>query len=110
MVSRRRIALAVLSTISFLPLAAQAGAGGSPTAPGAGKGTEYCCEQPWKRMTLQTDDGKTITVWEGNRCRAITEDELGRNSCQGTVAKCRGEFFTPGPSGTLGRVDRCFTP
>lgn len=109
MVSRRRIALAALSTISFLPLVAQAGAGGSPTAPAAGKGTEYCCER-WQRMTLTTDDGKTITVFEGNRCRAIFEDEVSRNACTGTVAKCRGEFFTPGPSSSPGRVDRCLTP
>ena len=43
MVNRQRIAFAVIAALSLLPMTAQAGAGGTPTAAGAGKSTDYCC-------------------------------------------------------------------
>jgi hypothetical protein len=113
MFSRHGIALAVLSP-SLLPLGAHAGAGGSPTAPAAGKATEYCC-QVWRADTRRhgDDQGKnSLTSFTGSGCIAIFEDDVARNSCGGTVVKCRGEFFTPSTAtdSGAGKVERCLTP
>jgi hypothetical protein len=111
MLNLRRTTLAAFSLFCLLPVAAHAGAGGTPTAPGAGKSTDYCCTT-WERATQPsgTDEHgkekKTIPSLNGTGCQAIGEDEFSRNACSGTVAKCRGEFFTP----RTGRVERCLTP
>lgn len=115
MLNRRRTALAAVSMFCLLPVAAHAGAGGTPTAPGAGKSTDYCCTT-WERVTqrngteeregAQGNEKKGITFVNGTGCQAIAEDEFSRNACPGTVVKCRGEFFTP----SMGTVQRCFTP
>lgn len=113
MVNRRRIAAAVVSLFNLLPLAAQAGSGGTPTAPGVGKSTDYCC-QILERVTQPSGtDGtatqgsaKPLSFINGTGCNAIAEDDFSRNQCSGTVVKCRGEFFTP----STGRVERCLTP
>ena len=116
MFNRQRIALAVLSALPLLPMTVQAGAGGSPSAPGAGKSSEYCCQ------TLNGAREGLITLWTGTGCIAIPDgDTEARNACLFTVVKCRGEFYTPNPQpsgngGTPtnttfpGRVDRCLTP
>lgn len=113
MVNRQRVALAVLSAFSLFPIASYGGSGGSPTAPAAGKGTDYCCT-----VWTPAREG-SLTVFTGTGCVAIIggDEPTDRNMCQGTVAKCRGEFYTPTattppPEGSpyLGRVDRCLTP
>jgi hypothetical protein len=114
MMNRRRIALAAASMFCLLPVAAHAGSGGTPTAPGAGKSTDYCCQilervtQPTGTDGTQTTQGtaKPLTFVNGTGCSAIAEDDFSRNQCSGTVVKCRGEFFTP----STGRVERCLTP
>jgi len=112
MVSRRCIALSAVMSF-FLPAVAHAGAGGTPTALGAGKSTEYCC-QVWERVTpprhgtddRQASDKSAPSFVNGTGCNAIDEDVFSRQACAGTVAKCRGEFFTP----ATGKVERCLTP
>jgi hypothetical protein len=111
----RHTALAAVSLFCLLPIPAHAGAGGTPTAPGAGKSTNYCCTT-WERATPQgaTDqtqggqgkETKTIPFLNGIGCAAIAEDDFSMNGCLGTTAKCRGEFFTP----RTGKVERCLTP
>jgi hypothetical protein len=112
MINKRRIALVVLSAFSLLPVIAQAGAGGTPTAPAAGRSTDYCCTT-WEvgdrrhghdRGRSDRDDAPSFL--NGSGCLAIAEDEASRNECLGTVVKCRGELFTP----SRGEVKRCFTP
>ena len=116
MLNLRRTALAAVSLFCLLPVAAHAGAGGTPTAPGAGRSTDYCCAT-WERVTqrqgtdekqgTQGNEKSTITSFvNGTGCQAIAEDEFSRNACSGTVVKCRGEFFTS----TTGKVERCLTP
>ena len=112
----QRAALALLTLFSLTPAASYAGAGGSPTAPAGGRSSDYCCMQ-WDRRTTRGDDGSTITFYNGSgNCRAISEEPLERNNCEGTVLKCRGEFFTPigsvltGGRGEEPGVKRCFTP
>ena len=113
MVDRGHFALLAVSLSCFFPVAAHAGSGGTPTAPGAGKSTDYCC-QVWERVepNAQTSDATQPTqksapsFLRGSGCQAIAEDEFSRNSCIGTVVKCRGELFTPG----TGKVERCLTP
>lgn len=115
MVIRRCMALSVVVTSCFFPSVAQAGSGGTPTAPGAGKSTDYCC-QVWERgdtqppadAANQASKAKSggASFLNGTGCQAIAEDDFSRNQCTGTVAKCRGELFTP----SAGRVDRCLTP
>ena len=109
----QRAAMALLTVFSLLPAASYAGAGGSPTAPAGGRSSDYCCIE-WKSKTTRLDDGTTVTSFNGTGCRAISEEPLERNNCEGSALKCRGEFFTPTaqtrqglPPGT---VDRCFTP
>jgi hypothetical protein len=98
----------------FLPPVVNAGSGGTPTAPGAGRSTDYCCAT-WERVTQrngsderegQGNEKKGITFVNGTGCSAIAEDDFSRNQCSGTVVKCRGEFFTP----SSGEVKRCLTP
>jgi len=112
MANRRRIALAAVSMTFLLPAAAHAGSGGTPTAPGAGKSTDYCCTT-WERVDprrhgddSRSDQKNASSFLNGTGCQAIAEDELSRNSCLGTVVKCRGELFTPSAS----KVERCLTP
>jgi hypothetical protein len=111
MINRRRIALAAVSISCFLPIAVHAGAGGTPTAPAAGKSTSYCCTT-WEKGTQpsgtdeQGKEKKTIPYVNGTGCVVIAEDDFSANGCLGTTAKCRGEFFTP----RTGKVERCFTP
>jgi hypothetical protein len=114
MVNRQRIALAVLSALTLLPITAHAGAGGNPSAPGAGKSNDYCCQR-WEGVR----EGP-ITFFTGTGCVAIAGDDAeARNACVHTVVKCRGEFYTPNPAPSgngetpttfPGRVDRCLTP
>jgi hypothetical protein len=116
MANRRSIALAAtVSMFCLLPLAAHAGSGGTPTAPGAGKSTDYCCTTLERGDTRRRgneergsggNQGSAASFLNGTGCVAIDEDSLSRNACQGTVVKCRGELFTPNP----GKVDRCLTP
>ena len=116
MVNRRRIALAAVSMSCLLPVATHAGSGGTPTAPGVGKSTDYCCQTlqrsdavltaPPAGTATQGTENKPITSVNGTACQAIAEDDFSRNQCSGTVVKCRGEFFTP----STGRVERCLTP
>src|SRR5918992_5123366 len=117
MVNRQRIALAVLSAFSLVPITAHSGAGGTPTAPGAGKSSDYCC-QTWSAVR-QGEGSNAFTFFNGTSCFWIADgDTEGRNSCRpGTVAKCRGEFFTPAPADApenptapTGTVTRCLTP
>ena len=111
MANRRRIALAAVFGVSFLiPAATQAGSGGTPTAPGAGKSTDYCCTT-WERVDTRrngedSQSKNTLSFLNGSGCQAIAEDDFSRNACPGTVVKCRGELFTP----TTGKVERCLTP
>jgi hypothetical protein len=111
MINRRRIALAAVSISCLFPIAVHAGAGGNPTAPGAGKSTNYCCTT-WEKVTQpsgtdeQGKEKKTIPFLNGTGCQAIAEDDFSMNGCSGTTAKCRGEFFTP----RTGKVERCLTP
>jgi hypothetical protein len=109
MVNRRRLALAAVSISFLLPSAAYAGAGGTPTAPAAGRSTDYCCTTLERVDPRRGDDGsreKSPSFLNGAGCQAIAEDDFSRNACPGTVVKCRGELFTP----TSGKVERCFTP
>jgi hypothetical protein len=116
MVNRQRIALAVLSAFSLLPITVQAGAGGTPTAPAAGTPSEYCCQR-WETVR-QGEGSHAFTFYTGTGCIAIGADPEARNVCQYTVVKCRGEFYTPNPPSSSnaeptafpGRVDRCLTP
>jgi hypothetical protein len=117
MINRRRIALAAVSISCLFPIAVHAGAGGTPTAPAAGKSTEYCCQVLERGTTTQRhgadekqstpgNEKNTATFVNGTGCQAIDEDVLSRNACPGTTVKCRGEFFTPSKSEVL----RCLTP
>ena len=107
MINRPRIALAAAVSVFFLlPVAAHAGFGGSPTAPGAGKATDYCCATWEQSPTRHGHGANAIPFVNGTGCTAIAEDEFSRNQCSGTVMKCRGEAFTP----SAGTVTRCLTP
>ena len=116
MVNRQRITLALVSAISLLPTTAFAGAGGTPTAPAAGTPSEYCCQR--LQAVRQGEGSQAFIFYTGTGCIAIGADVEGRNACQYTVVKCRGEFYTPNPSSSSngepttfpGRVDRCLTP
>jgi hypothetical protein len=98
------VRLAGIMALAFVPATAYAGAGGTPTAPGAGRSTDYCCAA-LNRVT-EGQGSKANTFINGTTCVAIAEDDFSRNACTGTVVKCRGEFFTP----ATGVVQRCFTP
>ena len=114
MVIRRCIALSAVLTSCLSPAVAYAGSGGTPTPPAAGKSTDYCC-QVWERGDTQSPADAAspaskvksgASFLNGTGCQAIAEDDFSRNQCTGTVAKCRGELFTP----NLGKVERCLTP
>jgi hypothetical protein len=107
--SRSTLALAAVSMFCLLPAATHAGSGGTPTAPAAGKSTDYCCQTltPQRQGTdEQGNEKKGFTFVNGTGCSAIAEDDFSRNACTGTAVKCRGEFFTP----SAGTVQRCLTP
>ena len=106
----RLLVAAALSFSTLIPTAVYAGSGGTPTAPAAGRSTDYCCAT-WERVDPRRrgdkdDDKNALPFFNGRECQAIAEDEFSRNSCPGTVVKCRGEFFTF----STGKVERCLTP
>ena len=116
MVNRQRIAFAVVAALSLLPMTAQAGAGGTPTAAGAGKSTDYCCLKWEKGESPRRGDDNSRNApsfVNGEGCQAFeSTDVSSANACPGTVVKCRGEFFTPSAqtNSGLGKVERCLTP
>jgi hypothetical protein len=112
MVNRQRIALAVLSAFSLLPLTAHAGAGiGVPTAPSAGTPSTYCCATV-RTVEIRDNAGKVVFSFvNGDGCQVFDPaDFTAANSCPGTVVKCRGELFSPNNAERPGKVDRCLTP
>ena len=109
MVNRRSIAVtAGVIALALLPTLALAGAGGTPTAPGAGRGTDYCCQSIQQNTEGQGKGEKSLNTVSGTGCTALDPgDTLSANQCPGVVVKCRGEFFTPSQDGS---VRRCLTP
>jgi hypothetical protein len=107
-----------ITVLSLFPVAAYAGAGGSPVSPGAaaaGRGTAYCCVDWTPRQISGGKDvfgrEQSITVFDGVGCFSIDDKAAERNDCgaaSGTTATCRGEFFKP--AGLAGTVKRCFAP
>jgi hypothetical protein len=111
MAKRRFIVLGVaITALCFIPAVVQAGAGGSPAAPGAaaaGSTSAYCCSS-WVDDFIG-EGKKAVPVLSGSGCTAIEDTAAARNSCSlvsGKAAKCRGEIFDP----VADTVTRCFSP